>query len=144
MLIRLCRQQLGICSQMNCIICIHLSRIKTEITPCPNVIKVLCDLDSMVFKNRFLLIAVYCSCKTVDRCHDSLPHLLQFCLCVLQVWKFSSQFSSVDRWSFSDTPSMSNHLGTCSFYQREDRTEPVALPCLGEVRDKHGKLKHKR
>lgn len=37
MLIRLRRQQLGICSQMNCIICIHLSRIKTEITPCPNM-----------------------------------------------------------------------------------------------------------
>uniref|UniRef100_A0A3Q0TA33 F-box protein 40 n=1 Tax=Amphilophus citrinellus TaxID=61819 RepID=A0A3Q0TA33_AMPCI len=53
-------------------------------------------------------------------------------ICQEKVWKFSSQLSSVDRWSFSNTPSMSNHLGACSFYQREDRTEPVALPCLGE------------
>uniref|UniRef100_A0A3Q1HYE0 Uncharacterized protein n=1 Tax=Anabas testudineus TaxID=64144 RepID=A0A3Q1HYE0_ANATE len=55
---------------------------------------------------------------------------------VFQVWQFSSLFSSVDRWSFSNMPSMSDHLKTCAFYQREDRTEPVVLACLGEVRDK--------
>ncbi|KAG8001729.1 F-box only protein 40, partial [Nibea albiflora] len=52
----------------------------------------------------------------------------------LQVWEFSPLFSSVDRWGFSNNPSMSDHLKTCSFYQREVHTEPVALPCLGEVR----------
>ncbi|XP_028275422.1 F-box only protein 40 [Parambassis ranga] len=64
--------------------------------------------------------------------------------CRKKVWRFSSLFSPVDRWSFSQTPSMSDHLKTCSFYQREERKEPVALACLGEVREKHGELKHKR
>ncbi|XP_040902733.1 F-box only protein 40 [Toxotes jaculatrix] len=64
--------------------------------------------------------------------------------CRKKVWEFSSLFSSVDRWSFSVTPSMSDHLKTCSFYQREERTEPVVLACLAEVRDKHGEVKHKR
>ncbi|XP_026151657.1 F-box only protein 40 [Mastacembelus armatus] len=64
--------------------------------------------------------------------------------CRKKVWEFSSLFSYVDRWSFSNAPSMSAHLKTCSFYQREERTEPVALACLGEVRDKLGEVKHKR
>ncbi|XP_029302726.1 F-box only protein 40 [Cottoperca gobio] len=64
--------------------------------------------------------------------------------CRKKVWEFSSLFSSVDRWNFSNNPSMSDHLKTCCFYQREERTEPVALACLGEVRDKHGEVKHKR
>ncbi|XP_039986168.1 F-box only protein 40 isoform X2 [Xiphias gladius] len=63
--------------------------------------------------------------------------------CRKKVWEFSSLFSSVDRWSFSRTPSMSDHLKTCSFYQREERTEPVVLACLGEARDKRGEVKHK-
>ncbi|XP_028429458.1 F-box only protein 40 [Perca flavescens] len=64
--------------------------------------------------------------------------------CQKKVWEFSSVFSSVDKWSFSNTPSMSDHLKTCSFYEREEHTEPVALACLEEVRDKHGEVKHKR
>lgn len=84
-------------------------------------------------------------CILMARCRDSgLLHLLQLCLCVSQVWEFSCLFSSVDRWSFSNTPSMSDHLKTCSFYQREERTQPVALACLGEVRDKYAEVKHKR
>ncbi|KAM4742746.1 F-box only protein 40 [Anableps anableps] len=59
-----------------------------------------------------------------------------------KTWKFSSLFSPVDRWSFSHAPSMSEHLKSCSFYQREERTEPVALACLQEVREKQGELKH--
>lgn len=62
--------------------------------------------------------------------------------CRKKVWEFSSLFSSVDRWSFCNTPSMSDHLKTCSFYQREEHTEPVALACLGEVRDKYAEAKH--
>ncbi|XP_068440494.1 F-box only protein 40 [Clinocottus analis] len=54
----------------------------------------------------------------------------------IPVWEFSSLFSSVDKWSFSNTPSMSDHLKSCSFYQREEHTEPVALACIGVVRDK--------
>ncbi|XP_042343103.1 F-box only protein 40 [Plectropomus leopardus] len=64
--------------------------------------------------------------------------------CRKKVWEFSSLFSSVDRWSFSNNPSMSDHLKTCSFYQREEHTDPVALACLGEVGDRHGEVKHKR
>ncbi|KAM9319096.1 F-box only protein 40 [Pholidichthys leucotaenia] len=65
-------------------------------------------------------------------------------ICQKKVWKFSTLFSTVDRWGFNETPSMATHLGTCSFYRREDRMEPVALPCLGEVNGKHGEPKHKR
>ncbi|MEQ2189172.1 hypothetical protein GOODEAATRI_022508 [Goodea atripinnis] len=61
-----------------------------------------------------------------------------------QIWRFSSLFSAVDRWSFSNVPSMSEHLKSCTFYQREERREPVALACLQEVRERHGKLKHER
>ncbi|KAF7662853.1 hypothetical protein LDENG_00225260 [Lucifuga dentata] len=64
--------------------------------------------------------------------------------CQKKVWEFSCLFSTVHRWSFSNSPSMSDHLKTCSFYQREERTEPVALACLGEVRDKDGGGKNKR
>ncbi|CAL9684353.1 unnamed protein product [Knipowitschia caucasica] len=52
-----------------------------------------------------------------------------------KVWSFSSGFSTVDKWSFSDIPSMSEHLKSCSYYQREEWCEPVALPSLGEVAD---------
>ncbi|XP_076002324.1 F-box only protein 40 [Genypterus blacodes] len=64
--------------------------------------------------------------------------------CRKNVWEFSCLFSTIDRWSFSNARSMSDHLKSCSFYQREERSEPVALPCLGEVRDKQGEVKHKR
>ncbi|KAM6987575.1 F-box only protein 40-like [Tautogolabrus adspersus] len=64
--------------------------------------------------------------------------------CRKKVWEFSSLFSSVDRWSFRDTPSMSEHLKSCSFYQRDERSEPVALACLGEVIDKYAAVKYKR
>ncbi|XP_054651285.1 F-box only protein 40 [Dunckerocampus dactyliophorus] len=50
-----------------------------------------------------------------------------------KVWEFSSLFSPVKRWSFRDTPSMAEHLHTCCFYQRETRTQPVALRGLPEV-----------
>ncbi|XP_038138784.1 F-box only protein 40 isoform X1 [Cyprinodon tularosa] len=61
-----------------------------------------------------------------------------------KIWRFSSLFSTVDHWSFSNVPSMSEHLKSCPFYQREELREPVALACLEEVREKHGELKHIR
>ncbi|KAL6115802.1 fbxo40 [Pungitius sinensis] len=64
--------------------------------------------------------------------------------CRKKVWEFSSMFSSVEKWNLGCSPPMSDHLKTCSFYQREKHTEPVALPCLGEVRDKRGGIKCKR
>ena len=39
---------------------------------------------------------------------------------------------------------MSDHLKTCSFYQREERTEPVVLAGLREVREKLGEVKQQR
>ncbi|XP_077350455.1 F-box only protein 40 [Festucalex cinctus] len=50
-----------------------------------------------------------------------------------KVWEFSSLFCPVGRWRFSDVPSMADHLRTCPFYQRERRTQPVALSGLREV-----------
>ncbi|KAI3354054.1 hypothetical protein L3Q82_018612, partial [Scortum barcoo] len=63
----------------------------------------------------------------------TLSQLSQVSYLMREVWEFSSLFSSVDTWSFSNTPSMSDHLKTCPFYQREEHTEPVALACLGEL-----------
>ncbi|KAI4814967.1 hypothetical protein KUCAC02_005141, partial [Chaenocephalus aceratus] len=74
----------------------------------------------------------------------TLSQLSQVSHLMRGVWEFSSLFSSVDRWSFSNNPSMSDHLKTCTFYQREEHTEPVALVCLGEVSDKHREAKHNR
>lgn len=56
--------------------------------------------------------------------------------CLNKVWSFSFAFSTVNKWSFSDNPSMSEHLKSCPYYCREERCEPVALPCLREVTDK--------
>ncbi|XP_051934423.1 F-box only protein 40 isoform X2 [Hippocampus zosterae] len=50
-----------------------------------------------------------------------------------KVWEFSSLFCPVERWCFSDSPSMADHLQRCSFYERERRTEPVSLGGLQEV-----------
>ncbi|XP_061638897.1 F-box only protein 40 [Phyllopteryx taeniolatus] len=50
-----------------------------------------------------------------------------------KVWEFSSLFCPVERWRFSDAPPMADHLRTCPFYQRAQRTEPVALRGLQEV-----------
>uniref|UniRef100_A0A8C6WEC7 F-box protein 40 n=1 Tax=Neogobius melanostomus TaxID=47308 RepID=A0A8C6WEC7_9GOBI len=58
--------------------------------------------------------------------------------CWKKVWTFSFVFSTVDKWSFSDTPSMSEHLKSCPYYYKEKHSEPVALPCLGEVIDRLG------
>ncbi|TKS80698.1 F-box only protein 40 [Collichthys lucidus] len=74
----------------------------------------------------------------------TLSQLSQVSHLMREVWEFSPLFSSVDRWSFSNNPSMSDHLKTCSFYQREVHTEPVALPCRGEVRDMYAEATHRR
>lgn len=106
------------------------------------MIKILCDLDRVVFKHKFILMAI-AAVQLIDAM-TAASYTYFSCLFVLQVWEFSSLFSSVERWSFSNTPSMSDHLKTCSFYQRDEHTEPVALACLGEARDKYAKVKHKR
>ncbi|XP_056139652.1 F-box only protein 40 [Lampris incognitus] len=62
--------------------------------------------------------------------------------CRKKAWGFSCLFSPVDRWCFSSIPSMSEHLKACSFYQREERAEPVALPSFGEVTQKRGRVNH--
>uniref|UniRef100_A0A667X2E2 F-box protein 40 n=1 Tax=Myripristis murdjan TaxID=586833 RepID=A0A667X2E2_9TELE len=63
--------------------------------------------------------------------------------CRKKVWEFSCLFSTVDRWSFRNAPSMSEHLKACSFYQREEHSEPVALPCLREATE-NGTVKQNR
>ncbi|KAG5284427.1 hypothetical protein AALO_G00026620 [Alosa alosa] len=44
-----------------------------------------------------------------------------------KVWEFSNLFSKVDRWCLGDEPSMSDHLKVCPFYQREMKTERIAV-----------------
>ncbi|XP_077777316.1 F-box only protein 40-like isoform X1 [Podarcis muralis] len=47
-----------------------------------------------------------------------------------KIWKFSSLFSTVNSWQFSDIPSMAAHLKTCPFYEVESKEDPVLLPRL--------------
>ncbi|XP_067848438.1 F-box only protein 40-like [Heptranchias perlo] len=42
-------------------------------------------------------------------------------------WQFSSVFSTIDHWRFNDSPSMAEHLKTCSYYVTERRSKPVPL-----------------
>ncbi|XP_078089109.1 F-box only protein 40 [Mustelus asterias] len=42
-------------------------------------------------------------------------------------WQFSSVFSTVNNWRFNDSPSMAEHLKTCSYYVTESKSKPVAL-----------------
>uniref|UniRef100_A0A8C5I6A6 F-box only protein 30-like n=1 Tax=Gouania willdenowi TaxID=441366 RepID=A0A8C5I6A6_GOUWI len=51
------------------------------------------------------------------------------------VWRFSTAFSPVSWWGFSDIPSMSNHLKKCPFNTVEHRTEAVPLLCTARPAD---------
>ncbi|XP_031583504.1 F-box only protein 30 [Oreochromis aureus] len=54
-----------------------------------------------------------------------------------KVWRFSTAFSPVLSWGFTDVPSMSNHLKKCHFNTVEHKTEPVPLPAMCTARDGH-------
>lgn len=60
-----------------------------------------------------------------------------FIYLLLQVWRFSTAFSPVLSWHFSDLPSMSDHLKKCQFNIVEHKTEPVPLPAMCTARDGH-------
>ncbi|XP_054859034.1 F-box only protein 40 isoform X2 [Eublepharis macularius] len=47
-----------------------------------------------------------------------------------KVWKFSSSFSTIKKWQFSDVPSMAVHLKTCPFYEVERKKDPVRLASM--------------
>ncbi|KAG5844307.1 F-box protein 40.1 isoform X1 [Anguilla anguilla] len=47
-----------------------------------------------------------------------------------KVWQFSNLFSTVERWSFDNIPSMSQHLKVCPFYKREEKRQPSALASM--------------
>ncbi|CAL8314661.1 unnamed protein product [Lota lota] len=53
-----------------------------------------------------------------------------------KVWRFSTAFSAVPKWRFSDLPSMSDHLRECRFNTPEPKTEPVPLPAMCTARDR--------
>lgn len=52
-----------------------------------------------------------------------------------KVWRFSTAFSPVASWGFTDVPSMSVHLGKCHFNTVEQKTEPIPLPAMCTARD---------
>ncbi|CAL8317079.1 unnamed protein product [Merluccius merluccius] len=54
-----------------------------------------------------------------------------------KVWRFSTAFSAVPKWRFSELPSMSDHLRKCRFNTPEPVTEPVPLPAMCTARDRH-------
>lgn len=51
------------------------------------------------------------------------------------VWRFSTAFSPVASWGFTDVPSMSVHLKKCQFNVVEHKTEPIPLPAMCTARD---------
>nr|XP_015802735.2 F-box only protein 30 isoform X2 [Nothobranchius furzeri] len=62
-----------------------------------------------------------------------------------KVWRFSTAFSPVTSWGFTDIPSMSVHLKKCHFYVAEHKTVPVPLPAMCSGRDRlyfHRVLRH--
>ncbi|XP_069557907.1 F-box only protein 30-like [Brachyistius frenatus] len=52
-----------------------------------------------------------------------------------RVWRFSTAFSPVLSWGFTDIPSMSDHLKKCHFNIVEHKTEPIPLPAMCTARD---------
>ncbi|XP_035472603.2 F-box only protein 30 isoform X1 [Scophthalmus maximus] len=54
-----------------------------------------------------------------------------------RVWRFSTAFSPVLSWGFTDLPSMSDHLKKCRFNVVEHKTEPIPLPAMCTARDGH-------
>lgn len=54
-----------------------------------------------------------------------------------KVWRFSTAFSPVLSWGFTDLPSMSDHLKKCHFNIVAHKTEPVPLPAMCTARDGH-------
>ncbi|KAJ7317891.1 hypothetical protein JRQ81_004053 [Phrynocephalus forsythii] len=48
----------------------------------------------------------------------------------MQVWKFSSLFSTINNWQFNGIPSMAEHLKTCPFYEVEHKKDPVLLASM--------------
>ncbi|KAF3702882.1 F-box only protein 30 [Channa argus] len=52
-----------------------------------------------------------------------------------RVWRFSTAFSPVLSWGFTDLPSMSSHLKKCPFNIVEHKTAPIPLPAMCTARD---------
>ncbi|XP_015232236.1 PREDICTED: F-box only protein 30-like [Cyprinodon variegatus] len=52
-----------------------------------------------------------------------------------KVWRFSTAFTPVSSWGFTEVPSMSVHLKKCPFNVVEQKTEPIPLPAMCTERD---------
>lgn len=58
-----------------------------------------------------------------------------------KVWRFSTAFSPVSSWGFTNVPSMSDHLKNCTFNTVEHKTDPVPLTAMCTERD-YQSLRH--
>ncbi|TRY90203.1 hypothetical protein DNTS_026921 [Danionella cerebrum] len=52
-----------------------------------------------------------------------------------KVWRFSTAFSSVNRWEFADISSMADHLKHCPYNEVLRQEEAVPLPCMCTTRE---------
>ncbi|KAI7795657.1 hypothetical protein IRJ41_002484 [Triplophysa rosa] len=59
-----------------------------------------------------------------------------------KVWQFSNLFSTVNGWCFDQIPPISEHLKVCAHYQKESKTEPVALTGVFDCQEKEEKKNH--
>ncbi|KAJ8009632.1 hypothetical protein DPEC_G00090930 [Dallia pectoralis] len=53
-----------------------------------------------------------------------------------RVWRFSTAFSSVSEWRFTEVSSMSDHLRKCRYNTIERKMEAVPLPSMCTARDR--------
>nr|XP_055044482.1 F-box only protein 30b [Misgurnus anguillicaudatus]XP_055044483.1 F-box only protein 30b [Misgurnus anguillicaudatus] len=52
-----------------------------------------------------------------------------------KVWRFSTAFSPVNRWEFTDITSMGDHLKHCPYNEVLRQVEAVPLPCMCTTRE---------
>ncbi|XP_015667616.1 F-box only protein 40 [Protobothrops mucrosquamatus] len=47
-----------------------------------------------------------------------------------KIWKFSTLFSTINKWQLSNIPSIAVHLKTCPFYEVEHKKDPILLTSM--------------
>uniref|UniRef100_A0A8C6SQ86 F-box protein 30b n=1 Tax=Neogobius melanostomus TaxID=47308 RepID=A0A8C6SQ86_9GOBI len=52
-----------------------------------------------------------------------------------KIWRFSTAFSPVSSWGFTNVPSMSDHLKKCTYNTVETKTDPVPLTAMCTEQD---------
>ena len=79
-------------------------------------------LNNVNFKHKFLLFS--------DITSKFYVAIMSNSFLLFQRWIFSTAFSPIDQWGFTEHPPMSTHLQTCPFYHRSRPETPHHLPSI--------------